>query len=152
MNINKVTLSGNLTRGAQLRATAGGTPVLSLGLAVGNRRKNQKTGAWEDEPYFFDCVLYGARAEKLAPMLSKGTHVAVEGKLIYRAWEAKDGSRRSKVEVLVDEIDFLAPKAVKAGAVQEEPMGIEEAAAYLGATKVEAMGRGDHLYDEDVRF
>lgn len=150
MNINKVTLSGNLTRDAELRATAGGTPVLSLGLAVGNRRKNPGTGAWEDEPYFFDCALYGARAEKLAPRLRKGAHVALEGKLTYRSWEDKAGNRRSKVEVLVAEIDFLAPKA--APAAGDEPMSVEEAAAYMGATKVEPLYRDEHLYDEDVVF
>lgn len=149
MNINKVALSGNLTRAAELRATSGGTPVLSLGLAVGNRRKNPRTGAWEDEPYFFDCVLYGARAEKLAPMLPKGAHVALEGKLTYRSWEDKAGNRRSKIEVLVDELDFLAPKA---SASKEEPMSIEEAAAYMGATVVEPLRRDEHLYDEDVSF
>lgn len=110
MNINKVTLSGNLTRDPELKVTPGGIQVLRFGLAVNDRARNQQTGEWEDVPNFFNCVVFGTRGESLAKILSKGSHVAVEGKLRYRAWDAKDGTRRSAVEVIVNDVDFVGPK------------------------------------------
>ena len=107
MSINRVNISGNLTRDPELRATAGGTQVLSFGVAVNDRRKNQQTGQWEDYPNFVDCTMFGTRAEAVSRYLSKGTKVAIEGKLRYSSWE-RDGQRRSKLEVIVDEIEFMS--------------------------------------------
>ena len=107
MSINRVNISGNLTRDPELRATAGGTQVLSFGVAVNDRRKNPQTGDWEDYPNFVDCTMFGTRAEAVSRSLSKGTKVAIEGKLRYSSWE-RDGQRRSKLEVIVDEIEFMS--------------------------------------------
>ena len=107
MSINKVIISGNLTRDPEVRMTAGGTPVLSFGMAVNERRKNQQTGEWEDHPNFVDCTMFGARAQAVAKYIAKGSKVAVEGKLRYSSWE-RDGQRRSKLEVVVDEIEFMS--------------------------------------------
>ena len=107
MSINRVNISGNLTRDPELRQTQGGMAILSLGVAVNDRRKNQQTGEWEDVPNFVDCVVFGTRAEKLAQFLAKGTKVAIEGKLRWSQWE-KDGAKRSKLEVVVDEIEFMS--------------------------------------------
>ena len=107
MSINRVNISGNLTRDPELRQTQGGMAILSLGVAVNDRRKNQQTGEWEDVPNFVDCVVFGARAEKLAQFLAKGSKVAIEGKLRWSQWE-KDGAKRSKLEVVVDEIEFMS--------------------------------------------
>lgn len=107
MSVNRVNLTGNLTRDGELRMTGGGTQVLSFGVAVNDRRKNPQSGEWEDYANFVDCVLFGKRAEALYGILSKGTHVAIDGKLRYSSWEAKDGSKRSKLEVVVDEIDIM---------------------------------------------
>ena len=107
MSINRVNISGNLTRDPQLRQTQGGMAILSLGVAVNDRRKNQQTGEWEDVPNFVDCVVFGTRAEKLAQFLAKGSKVAIEGKLRWSQWE-KDGAKRSKLEVIVDEIEFMS--------------------------------------------
>ena len=107
MSINRVSISGNLTRDAELRQTQGGMAILSIGVAVNDRRKNQQTGEWEDVPNFIDCVMFGPRAEKVAKYLAKGTKVAIDGKLRYSSWE-KDGARRSKLEVVVDEIEFMS--------------------------------------------
>ena len=121
MSINRVMISGNLTRDAELRSTQSGTFMLGMGVAVNDRRKNQKTGEWEDYPNFVDCTMFGTRAEKLQPYLTKGTKVAIEGKLSYRSWE-KDGQRRSKLSVIVDDLEFMsskhddAPKQVDASA------------------------------------
>ena len=109
MSINHVTLSGNLTRDSELRTTQGGTNILSFGIAVNDRRKNQQTGEWEDVPNYFDCTLFGARAEKLSQYLTKGTKVAVSGRLHYSSWE-KDGQKRSKVDVIVDDLEFLSAR------------------------------------------
>ena len=107
-NINKVFLSGNLTRDAELRTTPGGMSVLQMGLACNGARKNQQTGQWEDVPNFFDLVMFGGRAEKVAQIVGKGTKVAIEGKLRWRQWQDQNGQNRSKVEVLVDEIEVMA--------------------------------------------
>lgn len=105
MSVNRVEISGNLTRDAELRTTGGGYPVLSFSMAVNDRRKNQQTGEWEDRPNYVDCTLFGTRAEKLAPHFTKGTKLFVAGKLNYSSWE-KDGQRRSKLDVVVDDFDF----------------------------------------------
>jgi single-strand DNA-binding protein len=107
MSINRVNISGNLTRDPELRATTGGTQVLSFGMAVNDRRKNQQTGEWEDYPNFVDCTMFGSRAEKVSRYLSKGCKVAVEGKLRYSQWE-RDGQKRSKLEVIVEDIEFMS--------------------------------------------
>lgn len=107
MSINRVNISGNLTRDPELRATTGGTQVLSFGMAVNDRRKNQQTGEWEDYPNFVDCTMFGSRAEKVSRYLTKGCKVAVEGKLRYSQWE-RDGQKRSKHEVIVEEIEFMS--------------------------------------------
>lgn len=110
MSINRVCISGNLTRDPETRSTPGGMPVLQFGIAVNDRKKNAQTGEWEDRPNFIDCVMFGRRAEAIAPHLSKGAKVAIEGRLRYSSWQGQDGSKRSKVEVVVDEIEFMAPR------------------------------------------
>lgn len=106
MSINRVNISGNLTRDPELRVTSGGTQVLSFGVAVNDRRRNPQTGEWEDYPNFVDCTMFGTRAEAVKRYLSKGSKVAIEGKLRYSSWE-RDGQRRSKLEVIVDDIEFM---------------------------------------------
>ena len=109
MSINRVNISGNITRDPDMRATSGGTQVMSFGIAVNDRRRNPKTGEWEDYPNFIDCTMFGTRAEFVSRFLSKGVKVAIEGKLRYSSWE-RDGQRRSKLEVIVDDIEFLSQK------------------------------------------
>ena len=108
MAINRVNISGNLTRDPELRATASGTQVLSFGVAVNDRTKNQQTGEWEDRANFIDCVVFGNRADALSSILCRGMKVALEGRLRYHAWEADDGSRRSKIDVVVDEVELMS--------------------------------------------
>lgn len=112
MSINRVNISGNLTRDPELRATQGGMQVLGFGVAVNDRRKNQQTGQWEDYPNFVDCTMFGNRAEALSRILRKGMKVAIEGKLRYSSWEDKNGGgRRSKLEVIPDEVELLSQNA-----------------------------------------
>ena len=104
--MNHVTLSGNLTRQPELKTTTGGTSIMSFGLAVNDRRKNGRTGQWEDVAHFVDCVMFGKRADSMSRILQKGSRVYVDGKLSYSSWEAKDGSKRSKIEVVVNDLEL----------------------------------------------
>lgn len=110
MSINKVFISGNLTRDAELRTTQSGAPIANFGVAVNERRKNGN-GEWEDYANFVDCTMFGRRAEAIAQYLTKGTKVAIEGRLHYSSWEDRNGGgRRSKLDVNVDEIEFMSGK------------------------------------------
>lgn len=110
MSINKVIISGNLTRDAELRETRGGYSVATFGMAVNERRKNSN-GEWEDYANFIDCTLFGKRAEALAQYLTKGLKVTVEGKLHYSSWEDRNGGgKRSKLDVTVDEIELMSSR------------------------------------------
>lgn len=109
MSINRVMLSGNITRDPEVRMTASSTPVLSFGLAVNDRRRNSETGEWEDCPNFIDCTMFGKRAEALLNFLAKGQKVAIAGKLRYATWD-KDGQRHSKLDLIVEEIEFLGQR------------------------------------------
>ena len=119
MSINRVIQSGNLTRDAELRRTQSGLAVLIFGLAVNERRRKPDSDEWEDVPMFIDCVMFGNRAEALEKYLVKGAKVAVEGRLRWSQWEAEEHSKRSKHELIVDELEFMAPR-------KEEPMEVEE--------------------------
>jgi len=142
MSINRVIISGNLTRDPELRSTASGLPVLGFGVAVNDRRKNQQTGEWEDYPNFIDCTVFGARAESLSRFLSKGAKVAIEGKLRWSQWE-REGQKRSKIEVIVDELEFMTSRGDGAGTGQASP------AAIPSAPDVDVYSS---VYDEDIPF
>ncbi len=109
--INTVALQGNLTRDAEIRYTQTGFAVGKFTVAVNDRRKNSQTGQWEDDPSFIDVKLLGPRAEKLAPYLTKGKRVTVQGKLKQERWEdRKSGQARSYLYVLVDELEFASSR------------------------------------------
>lgn len=111
MAINRAFLAGNLTREPQLRATPSGMQILELGLAVSERRKNQQTGEWDSVPQYFDLKMFGSRAEALSRILTKGTHISIEGHLHWSQWEDKNsGQKRSKVEVIVDELEIMSSR------------------------------------------
>ena len=105
-NINRVVLSGNLTRSPELKTTPGGMAVLQMGIAVNGRRKNSQTGQWEDVPNYFDLTMFGNRAQAVSQYLGKGTKVMVDGELRWRSWQDQNGQNRSKIEVIVNEIEF----------------------------------------------
>lgn len=104
-NINSVVLSGNLTRDAELKYTQGGMAILVFTLAFNDRRKNQG-GEWEDKPNYIDCKILGDRAAKIQPYMAKGTKAVIQGRLQYESWDGKDGSKRSRIVALVDEVEF----------------------------------------------
>ena len=139
MSINRVIVSGNLTREPEVRTTASGNPVMGFGIAVNDRCKNSQTGEWEDYPNFIDCTMFGARAQSVSRFLSKGSKVAIEGKLRWSQWETNEGQKRSKIEIIVDEIEFMS--SISNGA---------QVPATASATAVDPMT--STLYDDDIAF
>lgn len=125
MSINRVSLSGNLTRDPELRSTTSGSQVLSFGIAVNDRRRNAQ-GEWEDVPNYVDCVVFGARAESLSRFLAKGQKIVLEGKLRWSQWE-RDGQKRSKLEVIVDNLDFFSQRRQSGaeGSGYQQPYGTQ---------------------------
>lgn len=153
MSINRVNISGNLTRDPELRATAGGTQVLSFGVAVNDRRRNAQTGEWEDYPNFVDCTMFGNRAEAVGRFLAKGMKVAIEGKLRYSSWE-RDGQKRSKLEVIVDEIDVMVRRERGSRAPADDLAATvpAQSASQWNAQQAYAAAPQPEFYDEDVPF
>lgn len=131
MTINKAIITGNLTRDAELRSTGGGLSVANFAVAVNERVKNNSTGEWEDRANYIDCTMFGRRAEALAQYMTKGTKVTIEGKLRWSQWE-KNGEKRSKVEVVVDEVELMARGDKRAAEPATAPQG--------------------GVYDEDIPF
>ncbi len=110
-NINVVVITGNLTQDPELRHTGGGTAVCELRVAVNSRRKDGSTGEWVDKPNYFNVTVWGAQGENCANYLSKGRPVAVEGRLDWREWEAKDGSgKRQAVQIVANSVQFLGSR------------------------------------------
>lgn len=133
MTINKAFITGNITRDVELRSTGGGLSVANFTVAVNDRRKNQQTGEWEDRPNFIDCTMLGKRAEALAQYLTKGTKVSIEGKLRWSQWVDKNGGgKRSKIEVVVDEVELMARGEKRPSEAVAEPQ--------------------TGMYDEDIPF
>ena len=147
MSINRVVISGNITRDPELRSTQGGMEILALGVAVNDRRKNQQTGEWEDYPNFVDCVMFGNRAKSVSRFLSKGSKVVIEGKLRWSQWE-RDGQKRSKIEVIVDEIEFMTSRGdgQHAAAPQTAP------APHPYQPPIAAPVVDASVYDDDIPF
>jgi single-strand DNA-binding protein len=107
-NINRVIITGNLTRDPETRALPNGTSVVSLRVAVNGRRKDNQSGQWVDKPNFFDVTVFGATGENAAKYLSRGRGVAIDGRLDWREWQDKDGNKRQTVEIIADNVQFLS--------------------------------------------
>jgi single-strand DNA-binding protein len=104
-SLNQVTLMGNLTRDPELRQTPTGQNVTSFSLAL-NRSYKDQSGEWQEATDYIDIVCWGPLAERVAQYLSKGRRCLVQGRLQSRSWE-QDGAKRSKVEVLANDVTFL---------------------------------------------
>lgn len=127
MSINMAVVAGNMTRDIEVRTTNSGFSIGEFTLAVNDRRK--ENGSWVDYPNFIDVKLLGTRAEKLAPYLTKGTKLAVQGKLQQERWE-KDGQKRSKLLILADEVEMLSKGESGAAKPQNGSQSLSE--AYTG--------------------
>jgi single-strand DNA-binding protein len=141
-DINRVTLVGRLTRDPELRHLPSGNPVLQLGLAV-NGRQRDDAGNWTDKPNFFDIKVFGNQAEMLSQHLAKGRRVGVDGRLDWSSWEAQDGSKRSKVEVVANQVQFLDSRGEGGGDREFVP---------AGATADTGADFGSAGADDDIPF
>lgn len=131
MSVNIVAITGNLTRKPELTA-AGTTQILRMSVAVNERRKIN--GEWTDVPNYVDCIMFGTRAESVSRFLDKGMKVSIAGSLRYSSWPDKTtGKTRSKLEVVVNELDIMQRSQGKAGAPVQQPQQTE-------------------LYDSDIPF
>ena len=149
MSINRVTISGNLTRDPEVRTTQSGMPVMNIGVAVNERRKNNQTGEWEDYPNFVDCTMFGSRAEKVSGYISKGSKVCIEGKLRYSQWTDKQtGGNRSKLGVIVDEIEFMSRNQSGTTMVSVPVLTAEQAVEVAQSNAPVQVS----VYDEDIPF
>ena len=125
--------------------------MLGFGVAVNDRRKNQQTGEWEDYPNFIDCTMFGARAESLSRYLSKGTKVSVEGKLRWSQWE-REGQKRSKLEVIVDELEFMSSRNSDSSSYGGGYAAPAAAPAPAPAAVPPVVDASSSVYDEDIPF
>ena len=149
-------ISGNLTRDPELRVTGAGTSILSFGVAVNDRRRNPQSGEWRTTPTSSTASSSAPAPNRSPRFLSKGSKVAVEGKLRYSSWETKDGQKRSKLEVVVDEVEFLSSRSQQGGALafqQDAPSYAAPAAAPQPnyAAPVQTPPSAE-VYDEDIPF
>ena len=103
---NKVLLLGNITRDVQLKQTSGNQSVVEIGVAV-NRKYKTKDGQEREEVTFVDCECWGPRAEVIAKYFTKGKPIFIEGRLKLDTWEDKDGQKRSKMRVMIEDFQFV---------------------------------------------
>jgi single-strand DNA-binding protein len=145
-NINRVVITGNLTRDPELRSTPGGTTVCSLRVAVNSRRKDNETGQWVDKPNYFDVTVFGAQGENCGQYLSKGRPVAVEGRLNWREWEAQDGGKRQSVDIIADAVQFLGSRDAP------QSNGVVESDVPADTSDFQEAGVGSGGKDDDIPF
>lgn len=101
---NNVTVVGNCTRDPEIRHTPSGMAVATFGLAVNRRWQNKQTNEWDEAVSFFDVTAWQQLAENVSESVTKGMRVVVDGRLDQRSWETQDGEKRSKIEIVADEI------------------------------------------------
>ena len=157
MSINRVNISGNIGREPELRATQGGTHVLTFSVAVSDRKRNPNTDEWEDVTNWIPCVIFGNRAESLSRFLTKGMKVALEGKLRQSTYQDKSGNSRSKIEVVVSDVEFMRrtsdSKAQNGrGGGQMGNYTVNQQNGRNMAPQASQNGYQDELYDEDMPF
>jgi len=109
MNINRVVLTGNLTRDPETRTTPNGLSICKLGIAVNTRRKNNSTGDWEEKANFFRVTVFGRQAESCGNFLKKGRPVAIDGRLEWSEYEV-EGQKRQSVDIIAENVQFLGSR------------------------------------------
>ena len=107
MNINRVVLTGNLTRDPELRSTGGGLSVCKLRVAVNTRRKNSETGNWDEKPNYFSVTVFGRQADSCGQYLRKGRPIAIDGRLEWSEYTNNEGQKRESVDIIADSVQFL---------------------------------------------
>jgi single-strand DNA-binding protein len=144
---NKVLLMGNLTRDVQLKSVAGGQAVAEIGIAV-NRKFKLKDGTEKEEVTFVDCECWGPRADVIAKYFSKGKPIFIEGRLKLDSWEDKDGQKRSKMRVVIEDFQFIEGRGGGGGSGSGGDDGGYAPARSSGG------GRGGHsgIQEEEIPF
>ena len=138
---SKSIIVGNLTRDPEVRTTASGTQVCSISVAV-NRSYKGNSGEQQDQVSYFDCSAWGKLGETIAQYAHKGSGILISGRLEQRSWEDKEGQKRSRIEIVVDDFNFIgggngggdfsggnsAPKAAAAPAddMSDDPIDLSE--------------------------
>lgn len=162
-NINRVTITGNLTRDPEVRQTGSGMTVCELGVAVNHRRKDQASDQWIEEPNYFNVVVFGSQGDNCAQYLSKGRPVAVDGRLKWSSWEDKNGGgKRSKVEIVAQTVQFLGSRGDDAGQASSNNRANQANAGGFGGSDVPpdtsdfaepaGVGAGGGSQDDDIPF
>jgi single-strand DNA-binding protein len=108
-NMNRVVLTGHLTRDPALSLLPSGSSVCNMRVAVNSRWRNPSTGDWDDKPNFFRVVVFGGQGENVAKHMQKGSSIAIDGRLDWREWETRDGRRAQAVSVIADTVQFIGP-------------------------------------------
>ena len=139
-NINRVVMTGNLTRDPELRSTASGTSVCRLRIACNTRRKGPD-GQWEDKPNYFDVTVWGAQGENCHRYLTKGRAVAIDGRLEWREFVDANGQRRQAIDIIADSVQFLGGRDDAGGG-----------SGFAGSARPSAAGESDVPIDaQDFR-
>ena len=153
-NLNRVVITGNLTRDPELRSLPSGTSVCKLRVAVNSRRKDGASGEWVDKPNYFDVTVWGAQGENCANYLSKGRPVAVEGRLDWHEWETQDGQKRQAVEIIANSVQFLGSRGDNNSGAGGGGNGFEAKSDVPADTSdfQEAAVGGEKGSDDDIPF
>lgn len=146
-SFNKVILLGNLTRDVEIRHTAGNQAVANFGIAV-NRRFKTQSGEQREEVTFVDCEAWGRTGEIMGQYLAKGRPVFIEGRLKLDQWEGKDGSKQSKLRVVVESFQFVDSGQGGEGRGQGSGGGGGYARSNAGGSGGGGGGRSSQAYDE----
>ena len=151
-SFNKVILAGNLTRDPQLSQTASNTTVCKFGLATNRKWRDRNTGENREEVCYVDCTAFGRSAEVINQYMGKGRSILIEGRLQFSQWQAQDGGRRSKLEVVVENFQFLGSPGGgqrDGGNYQAQSAGPPPRSAGAGTDPMDDPGPPP---DEDVPF
>lgn len=150
-NLNRVIITGNLTRDPELRTLQSGTSVCELRVAVNSSRKDE-SGNWVDKPNYFNVKVWGAQGENCATYLTKGRPVAIDGRLDWREWEGQDGQKRQSVEIIADRVQFLGSRdgggQGNGGAIQAQSDVPADTSDFESGPAPAAVGAGD----DDIPF
>ena len=152
-NINRVIITGNLTKDPDLGSIpGGGTSVCTLRVAVNGRRRNA-SGEWEDQPNYFDVTVWGQQGENCAKYLRKGRPVAVDGRLRWREWTTKEGQKRQAVDIIADSVQFLGGRD-DAGGGNGYSSGVKpaESDVPIDSGDFETVPSGSTASDDDIPF
>ncbi len=147
-SLNQVTLMGNLTRDPELRQTPNGQNVTSFSLAL-NRAYKDSGGEWQEVTDYVDCVCWGPLAERVAQYLSKGRRCLVQGRLQSRSWE-QEGQKRSKVEVLANDVTFLDSRGSGGDGSSSESVPASDQEPAADKPKPSKKAKKDDVVIEDI--